>query len=125
MQTGLCCRFGAIARKSEALLVSLLETYDPSWFYDEMFTAERVPRPHYKALAEHLNAITAPEFAQRARLAEQAMVHQGITFNVYGDEGGVERAFPFDLVPRVLTAAEWERIERGLTQRLVALNLFL
>lgn len=105
--------------------MSLLETYDPSWFYDEMFTAERAPRPHYKALAEHLGAITASEFAQRARLAEQAMVQQGITFNVYGDEGGVERAFPFDLVPRVLTAQEWDRIERGLTQRLVALNLFL
>ena len=105
--------------------MSLRSTYDPEWFYDEMFAAVGTARPHYKALAEHLDAISPTEFAQRARLAENAMVQQGITFHVYGDHGGVERAFPFDLVPRVLTASEWETIEKGLTQRLVALNLFL
>ena len=108
-----------------AVNVSLLETYEPGRFYDELMLPSGKPRPHSRALVELLDSMTPAEFAQRARLAETLMMQQGITFNVYGEEGGVERAFPFDLVPRVLTAEEWETIERGLTQRLTALNLFL
>ena len=108
-----------------AVNVSLLETYEPGIFYDELMLPSGKPRAHSRALAEHLGAMSPVEFAQRARLAETLMMQQGITFNVYGADGGVERAFPFDLVPRVLTAGEWETIERGLTQRLTALNMFL
>jgi uncharacterized circularly permuted ATP-grasp superfamily protein len=108
-----------------AVSVSLFETYELGGFYDELMQAPGVPQTHSRALVTHLQSMSPLEFAQRARLAETLMMQQGITFNVYGADGGVERAFPFDLVPRVLTASEWETIEQGLTQRLTALNLFL
>jgi len=57
--------------------------------------------------------------------ADQSFFNQGITFTVYGNDKGTERIFPHDLLPRIITAAEWEKIERGLTQRITALNLFL
>ena len=60
-----------------------------------------------------------------SRAADLSFLNQGIAFTVYGEEQGTERIFPYDLVPRILTAAEWETIERGLSQRILALNLFL
>src|SRR5204862_5672101 len=65
------------------------------------------------------------ELLNRQRAAERALLHMGITFNVYGESAGVEKIFPFDLVPRIVPAAEWSRIERGLKQRITALNLFI
>ncbi len=67
----------------------------------------------------------ADEIRRRKHSADLAFLNQGITFTVYGREEGTERIFPYDLLPRLITSAEWNRIERGLTQRITALNLFL
>ena len=62
---------------------------------------------------------------RRKQAADLSFLNQGITFTVYGREEGVEQIFPYDLLPRIITRAEWEKVERGLTQRIMALNLFL
>ena len=94
-------------------------------FYDEMFAAPQATRPHYRLLQEYLQAMSPADFAERRRLADTTFLNQGITFTVYGEEEGVERIFPFDLIPRIIPAAEWTRLERGLSQRVMALNQFL
>ena len=101
------------------------EGYDLGGFFDEMFEAPDRPRPHYRALAEHLAGLTAEEFEERRQTVDAAFVNQGIGFTVYGQEDGLERIIPFDLIPRVIPGAEWELLERGLIQRVRALNLFL
>lgn len=104
---------------------SLFSRYSAGGFFDEMFTAEGGPRPHYARVFEEFAAMRAGQFEQRRQLADSAFLLQGITFTVYNDGRGTERLFPFDLVPRILPWHEWERIERGLSQRVLALNLFL
>jgi uncharacterized circularly permuted ATP-grasp superfamily protein len=99
--------------------------YTPGPFYDEMFTAPGCVRPHYARLFEKLGGMAPAQFEERRKLADMAFLLQGITFTVYSDGRGTERLFPFDLIPRVLPQSEWANIERGLSQRVVALNLFL
>ncbi len=99
--------------------------YDPGTFFDEMFEAPGLPRPHYRVLHEHLSSLDARTFDERRRAADVAFLHRGITFTVYSQDEGIERIFPFDLVPRIIPRREWERLERGLVQRVAALNLFL
>jgi len=103
----------------------LSKPYDPAPFYDEMFSSPGVSRPHYGVLQDHLQNMTAEMFAERRRIADAAFLYQGITFTVYGQEQGIERIFPFDMIPRIIPHAEWDHLERGLTQRVTALNLFL
>ncbi|HNO93347.1 MAG TPA: circularly permuted type 2 ATP-grasp protein [Anaerolineales bacterium] len=103
----------------------LSNLYDPAPFYDEMFSSAGQPRPHYEVLRKYLQGMTAEMFAERRRAADAAFLYQGITFTVYGQEDGIERIFPFDLVPRIIPNTEWDHLERGLTQRVTALNLFL
>ena len=106
--------------------VSILSNpYDPAPFFDEMFSSPGEPRLHYGVLKNQLQNMTAEMFAERRRVAEAAFLYQGITFTVYGQEQGIERIFPFDLVPRIIPRTEWDHLERGLTQRVTALNLFL
>ena len=93
--------------------------------YDEMFDAAGSPRPPYRALHQRLLELPADELRYLQQSAELSFLNQGITFTVYGQEEGTERIFPYDLVPRILTAVEWRTIEQGLTQRITALNLFL
>lgn len=93
--------------------------------YDEMFAGDGDPRPHYEPLYRRLLELPPEELRFRQQSADLSFLNQGITFTVYGQEEGTERVFPYDLVPRILTAAEWQTIERGLTQRILALNLFL
>jgi uncharacterized circularly permuted ATP-grasp superfamily protein len=93
--------------------------------FDEMFSAEARPRRHYRGLYELLRRLPAEEMRRKKQSADLSFLHQGITFTVYGREEGTERIFPHDLLPRIVTSAEWETIERGLTQRVTALNLFL
>ena len=103
----------------------LFDRYDPGSFYDEMFSAPGAPRAHYKLLFQKLGSMGLRQFEERRKLADLSFLLQGITFTVYNDGRGTERLLPFDLIPRVLPHPEWERIERGLSQRVVALNLFL
>lgn len=93
--------------------------------YDEMFDSDGTPRPHYEALYRRLLELPASELRQRQQAADLAFLNQGITFTVYGSDEGTERIFPYDLIPRVITSDEWETIERGLIQRITALNMFL
>jgi uncharacterized circularly permuted ATP-grasp superfamily protein len=93
--------------------------------YDEMFAAPGVPRPHYAALYRRLLDVPPAQLRQRQQAADLAFLNQGITFAVYGSEEGTERIIPYDLLPRIITGAEWATIEQGLTQRITALNLFL
>ncbi len=93
--------------------------------YDEMFEARDALHPHYQPLLNHFAALPPDELQRRKQAADLSFLNQGITFTVYGRDEGTERIFPYDLLPRIITAAEWETVERGLTQRIVALNLFL
>jgi uncharacterized circularly permuted ATP-grasp superfamily protein len=93
--------------------------------YDEMFESSGAARPQCRELFEDLLAASLPDLRRHQTEAEHAFLMQGITFTVYGDEQGTERIFPYDLLPRVVTQAEWRLLERGLTQRLTAINLFL
>jgi uncharacterized circularly permuted ATP-grasp superfamily protein len=99
--------------------------YDTGDFFDEMFEANLEPRVAARALGQLIDALPDGELLRRQQSAERALLHMGITFNVYGDQAGTERIFPFDLVPRIVSASEWNVIERGLKQRIHALNLFI
>ncbi len=90
-----------------------------------MFEATGTPRPHYEALAEELGRLSFEEFELRRHAVELSFVNRGIGFTVYGQEEGLERIFPFDLIPRVIPGAEWDLLSRGVIQRVRALNLFL
>ena len=94
-------------------------------FFDEMFGREAGALSHYQKLRCAFNQITHDDFKTKRNSVDLAFLRQGVTFNVYGDSRGTERIFPFDLVPRIIPAKEWEHIERGLVQRITALNLFL
>jgi uncharacterized circularly permuted ATP-grasp superfamily protein len=93
--------------------------------YDEMFASPGVPREHYRALHQTLLKLPPEELRRSQQAADLAFLNEGITFTVYGSKEGTERIFPNDLLPRIITAREWAKIEKGLTQRLTALNLFL
>ncbi|MEZ4255419.1 MAG: circularly permuted type 2 ATP-grasp protein [Polyangiales bacterium] len=102
-----------------------LGDYETGPFFDEMFEAPGVPRPGSRILADRFRELPLDEIQRRQTAAERALLTMGITFNVYGDAAGTEKIFPFDLIPRIVEHAEWERIERGLAQRIRALNLFI
>lgn len=93
--------------------------------YDEMFAAAGDSRDQYQALFHRLLELAPSELKQRQQTADVAFLNQGITFTVYGNNEGTERIFPYDLLPRIITADEWTILERGLEQRITALNLFL
>ncbi len=93
--------------------------------YDEMFKPDATPRTHYERLYQRLLRLPPDELTRREQAAELSFLQQGITFTVYGSEEGTERIIPHDLLPRIVTGNEWDTIERGLAQRITALNLFL
>ena len=96
-----------------------------SEFFDEMFGRNGTPSGHYRKLQEAFRQIAPEDFNAKRNAVDLSFLRQGVTFNVYGDSRGTERVFPFDLVPRIIPAVEWDHIERGLVQRVTALNLFL
>ncbi len=104
---------------------SLFDGYQLDGFYDEMFSAPDQPRPECRALYERMRSLPRADIERRQRAADRSMLQMGITFNVYGDERGRERIIPFDIVPRIISASEWDWLERGLKQRITALNTFL
>ena len=106
-------------------MTGLFSAYKVEHFFDEMFSAPGVARPHYSRLLESFKEMGAADFERKRKLAATSFLQQGVTFTVYNDDQGTERIFPFDLVPRIIPAREWDLIERGLVQRITALNLFL
>jgi uncharacterized circularly permuted ATP-grasp superfamily protein len=103
----------------------LFDGYAPGQFFDEMVAGDGQVRPHYRRFAQRFQGIDGDTFNAKRRSVDLAFLRQGVTFNVYGDAQGTERVFPFDLVPRIIPAHEWQHLERGLVQRITALNLFL
>ena len=104
---------------------SLLHHYDCApGTWDEMYAVEGI-RSQYQKVFASLQHMGIPALQQKDRLASELFMNQGITFTVYSDNEGIERIFPFDIIPRILTSAEWKTIEQGIQQRLKALNLFL
>ena len=93
--------------------------------FDEALGGDDSPRSSYEPLFNTLQGFDVEEIARREQLQQVSLINQGITFTVYGREEGVERVFPFDFVPRVISGAEWRGVERGLMQRLETINLFL
>jgi uncharacterized circularly permuted ATP-grasp superfamily protein len=100
-------------------------SYDTQGFYDEMFEEKDRPRPHARLLLETVESLSEGHLLRYKHAAERLLLQMGITFNVYGDTSGTERIFPFDLIPRIIPADEWDHIERGLKQRVHALNCFI
>ncbi len=103
----------------------LFRGYKLNGFFDEAFNSDGSARPHYAELVTRLDTLTPDDLARRERIRDRLFRTQGITFTVYGDDDGVERTFPMDLIPRVIPPEEWEHIEAGVIQRVTALNRFL
>ncbi len=99
--------------------------YDPEGFYDEWFIRVGEPRPEVRVLVERINQLPPGELQQRQQAAQAILMQMGVTFQVYSDPAQRERIWPFDVIPRVVNAQEWAYLERGLKQRVEALNLFL
>jgi uncharacterized circularly permuted ATP-grasp superfamily protein len=97
----------------------------PPGVFDEMLGAGLVPRAHYAAYADWLASMTPEQMAGKRAEADLIFRRIGITFSVYGEEGGTERLIPSDVVPRIISADEWEQLEKGLIQRVTAINRFL
>lgn len=101
------------------------QQYDVGDFFDEMFSAPGTVRPHYQKLMSRFGEMREGEFERKLALASDTFLNQGVTFTVYSDNKGTERIMPFDMIPRIIPHHEWDLIERGLTQRIRALNFFL
>ncbi len=99
-------------------------TYDSPGCWDEMVDAG-TPREECRGVADYLASLSIAELEERQRAAELVIEARGITFTVYSEAGNIDRAWPFDVIPRVIPSREWRTISAGLVQRLTALNLFI
>jgi uncharacterized circularly permuted ATP-grasp superfamily protein len=102
-----------------------LANYQAGEFYDELFLADGSFRPAATTLLERVASLSIDQLQHHQQMAQMAMLKLGVTFNHYGDNQGVEKILPFDIIPRILPIKEWQWLERGLQQRIAALNLFL
>jgi uncharacterized circularly permuted ATP-grasp superfamily protein len=100
-------------------------TYQHQGLYDEMFDQNLVVRSPYAMFLEKLSGIPAKKLRQLQSATDRAQMLMGMTFNVYGDDQGMERILKLDIIPRIVSASDWEILERGLHQRIQALNLFI
>jgi len=101
------------------------DLYNPEDFYDELFSDKGQPRPSAAALIQWMQGLRPDELQRHRETAQVALLKLGVTFSVYSDNQGIERVFPFDIIPRIISAQEWQTLEKGLKQRIQALNLFL
>jgi len=99
--------------------------YAPGNFFDEMIDASGNPRSQYRKLYTWLRRRSGKDMTDLQHEADLSLLNQGVTFTVYSDARGTEKIFPFDLMPRLITSSEWEKLEAGIRQRLTAMNLFL
>ena len=99
--------------------------YDPGAGWDELLSAAGTPRPHASQLTRYLSSLSPSQLSRRQQAAERAILEMGITFTVYSEGQNIDRAWPFDIIPRVIASSEWRHIETGLEQRLRALNMFI
>ncbi|MGZ8152607.1 MAG: circularly permuted type 2 ATP-grasp protein [Methylovulum sp.] len=104
---------------------SIWENYKTDGAYDELMYSEFQPRSVSHSLCQYLNSLKKEDIDKRKIAAELAIMEMGISFTVYSDEGNIDRAWPFDIIPRIIDAKEWKTIEKGLKQRLTALNCFI
>jgi len=101
------------------------ESYNPGNFFDEYFEKSGQPRAEVKKLVDQIKSFPNKELANRQKAAKAAFMQMGITFGVYGDQKGLEKIFPFDIIPRIINASDWDLIDRGVKQRVFALNRFI
>ncbi|MEB3225668.1 MAG: circularly permuted type 2 ATP-grasp protein [Synechococcus sp.] len=106
-------------------MVNRLEAYNPGDFYDELFADQGIPRPVAAALVKRIESFSLNDLEQQQKAAQNMLFKLGVTFNVYSDNQGTERIFPFDVIPRIIERTEWQWLEKGLQQRIEALNCFL
>lgn len=99
--------------------------YDNEGFYDELFDDDHHPRSGAELLVESIKNLAPGELKRRQAAIDRAMMKMGITFTVYGDDRGTEKIWPYDIIPRIVSAQEWAIVEQGLKQRIKALNLFI
>jgi len=99
--------------------------YDPGDFYDELISSPGQPRIPARGLANYLKSLSDQQLARRQRAANLAIEEMGVTFTVYSEGENIDRAWPFDIIPRVIALKEWEQIQKGLEQRITALNMFI
>lgn len=99
--------------------------YDTGGFYDELMVSAGSPRQGAELLIRRLEGLPEGDLARRQKAAEASLLNQGVTFAVYGDQAGTEKIFPFDIIPRIVSGDDWSLVERGLKQRIQALNLFI
>jgi uncharacterized circularly permuted ATP-grasp superfamily protein len=104
---------------------SILDRYAPAPAYDEYAEPDGTPRPHYEGIAATLEGISFTDFRHRETTVNSVLLQRGVTFTVYSDARGTERILPFDLIPRIIPASDWDLISRGVAQRVRALNAFL
>lgn len=97
--------------------------YSNTW--DEMYAENGDIRGHYRQFSETLQAFSINDLKNKVDLSSQLFLNQGITFTVYNNAKGTEKIFPFDIIPRIITAKEWDMVKRGIEQRITALNLFI
>ena len=103
----------------------MFNKYKTDGFYDELFAANGTPHPDVQPLIDHINSLSLRDLKTRQKAAELALYQLGATFRVYGDKRGTEKIFPFDVIPRIIAAKEWQQIDAGIKQRIEALNLFI
>lgn len=101
------------------------KTYNPGDFYDELIEADGSPRPGAQLLVDKIDSLPEGDLIMRQKAAEALLLKMGATFNVYGREEGTEKILPFDIIPRIVSAKDWQQIENGLKQRIFALNEFI
>jgi len=102
-----------------------LDDYPADSVYDELVGEDRKPRPAAKALFDYLARLSPADLGERRAAVDAAIITMGINFTVYSDGANIDRAWPFDIIPRIMAREEWRRVEAGLKQRLTALNLFI
>jgi uncharacterized circularly permuted ATP-grasp superfamily protein len=120
-----------LGKMEQKQLMPLLDGALFTWYqkhpqaWDELFASHGQPHEHSRDVVDRLGRLLTPEFQQLRSSADLVFINQGITFSVYSDRRGIEKIFPFDLIPRPVAASEWKTLEKGLLQRVQAINLFL